>query len=754
MAKKRLLITKVFIIDKIKNYNFTKHRKFFKIAIVLALTKKIKTKLLENFDDFIIFLIENAILFTAILILNITIRAIFLFEYYDIFLKENIRALYSYFILQDLLGLLLIFFGSNLISLAFTQHRKLRIILWSIYLFFIGVLYLGNLNYYRLYAENFSWSHLKKEGIPLELWSSSLEEVNIFLILKVCLLFLFCLLFLLLSFKIIPLKKEKKIKNISNVKKKLIPSWNFNLRFFNFSLCFFVLLFAVITNGFQFLHQKEPKGQKGNDASYKDKLTDAQFSQDKDRLSNVLWQSFFPHSYKLKQEDRINFFAQEWKSNNFEYGFDSSSKIDSKRNKIIPFKRNRKYNIVLYLFESTAYSYLQNKTPQAKITPNWEKLTKNAIVFEKHYVQSPLSVNSLFSIMTSAYSMPADIWVIRKYPQIPLASIPQILNKYGYRNAFFHTGRLSYVGQNNFLKNRGFKLLQDAKELAKPPYNKALNWGIDDRALIKAARNFAKISNKNKEAYFMVLSPLSPHHPYDIPEEKFRIIKNSDISDYNFIKNNWSFTVNIRSFGRYLNSLYYADNVLQKLVSVLENMPGGDNTLFFILADHGEAFGQHKGNFNHPFYLYEENIHIPFIIYNRKLFPKSIYFSNISRHIDVLPTILDCLGLKINQNYEGISLLRGAKAQIASFHTSWRNHLAGLRDADWKYILNLSYGKEELYDLKKDPNEKFNIRHKFPHISKKYHDYLLKLHSYQRKYFETVLQKPINWHNQIDKTDL
>jgi arylsulfatase A-like enzyme len=185
--------------------------------------------------------------------------------------------------------------------------------------------------------------------------------------------------------------------------------------------------------------------------------------------------------------------------------------------------------------------------------------------------------------------------------------------------------------------------------------------------------------------------------------------------------------------------------VLGEFIRTFEEAGLGDDTIFLIFADHGEAFGQHRGNFNHPFFIYEENVHVPFLIYNRQLFAKRVDYRGISRHTDILPTVLDMVGLSEagDPRHEGRSLLAGGPPQIATFYTSWRNRLAGLRDGRWKYIYNLQTGREELYDLQKDPGERLSVAN--PAVQERYRDYLFELTVYQRKYYQRVLNRRIDW---------
>ncbi len=375
---------------------------------------------------------------------------------------------------------------------------------------------------------------------------------------------------------------------------------------------------------------------------------------------------------------------------------------------------------------------------ELSVAPTWERLAENSLVALQHYVQAPLSINSLFTILTSAYALPADRWAATDYPDIPLLSLPEILKQAGYRTGIFHTGTYHYAGQGNFLKHRAFDVMHDAKQLRVPPFTEEINWGIDDRALIEPSVNFARTSRSQGKAFFLVAMPVSPHHPYDVPEPAFEIYdvdpENDDFPD------RWK-----RAFAKYKNALYYSDYVLGEYIKAFEEAGLADDTIFIVFADHGEAFGQHRGNYNHPFFVYEENVHVPFLIYNERLFPKSVEYRHNSRHTDILPTVLDMLGLadRLDERHEGRSLLAGGSPQMATFYTSWRNRLAGVRDQRYKYIYNLETGREELYDLRRDPGEYRQLED--PALKDRYRNYIFELTVYQRKYFEKVLNRAIDW---------
>jgi lipoteichoic acid synthase len=261
------------------------------------------------------------------------------------------------------------------------------------------------------------------------------------------------------------------------------------------------------------------------------------------------------------------------------------------------------------------------------------------------------------------------------------------------------------------------------------PYNKQVGWGVDERAMIRPGIDFIK-QNPSKP-FLMVYLPVNPHHPYAIPDKNFQITGEIP-GDADYRKRNWL---------NYLNSLHYADAALGMLVDELEREGLMENTLLFLFADHGEAFYQHTMNYNHPLYLFNENVHVPFLIYNKKIFASPSYFNGITRHIDILPTILDLLGIPPRPEQEGIPILSSRREQLALLHTSWKDDYMGVVDRNWKYICRTRDMMEELYDLDSDPDEKNNVAADHADIIERYRAFIIKARNYKDRYYEIILKK-------------
>ena len=109
--------------------------------------------------------------------------------------------------------------------------------------------------------------------------------------------------------------------------------------------------------------------------------------------------------------------------------------------------------------------------------------------------------------------------------------------------------------------------------------------------------------------------------------------------------------------------------------------------------------------------LYQEFIRIPLLIYDE---PAQRYGNlAFATQVDVAPTIVDRLGLKIPHSWQGRSLLDPTIKRYSYHQTAVRGGCDAVverTDATMlKYIRCQPRGVEELYDLAADPNERQNL---------------------------------------------
>ncbi len=359
-------------------------------------------------------------------------------------------------------------------------------------------------------------------------------------------------------------------------------------------------------------------------------------------------------------------------------GFDRAYHEDLKRFRGIGAGRN----IILVSLESTAAQYLGLYGAAPDPMPHFSALARSAIVFDNAYAVYPESIKGLFSILCSTY--PAFDSGRDDYAAAPCDSLPEMLGRRGYRTGLFHSGRFGYLGMESVIRHRGFDTLADAGDIGG---NRKSSFGVDEPSTV--ARILQWVDALPAGQQFLVgYLPIAGHHPYETPEP-------GPFPDGN-------------SFGRYRNALHYGDVSLGALIDGITARGLRERTLWIILGDHGEAFGQHDGNYGHTFQLFEENIHVPLLIAAPGLIPQQIRTRQVVSLIDTTPGVLDLVGAPASPRHQGRSFL-DPTPRIAFFFADYSLGLLGLRDGGRKLIYEVDTNHTRLFDLNSDPGETSNL---------------------------------------------
>jgi hypothetical protein len=354
-------------------------------------------------------------------------------------------------------------------------------------------------------------------------------------------------------------------------------------------------------------------------------------------------------------------------------------------------------NVVLVSLESTAARYLGVYGAGEDVAPNLTRLARSAVLFENAYAVYPESIKGLFSVLcsrTPAIGLPAE-----RYAGVACRSMAGELAARGYRTALFHSGRFGYLGMEAIIRNRGYNVLNDAGDIGGV---RDSSFGIDEPSTVASILRWID-SAPTREPFFVTYLPIAGHHPYETPDR-------GPFSDGD-------------EFGRYRNALHYGDEALGALRRGLEARGLDRTTLWIVIGDHGEAFGQHAGNYGHTFQLFEENVRVPFLVAAPGLLTGPLRARRIVSLLDTAPTTLDLLGLPLPDDYEGTSML-DRRPRMALFFTDYSLTLAGLRDGSRKIVHDLGSGRTRWYDLERDPEETADLSAQYPDQTRRYVDIL------------------------------
>lgn len=349
-----------------------------------------------------------------------------------------------------------------------------------------------------------------------------------------------------------------------------------------------------------------------------------------------------------------------------------------------------KFNVIMLSMESTGSKSMRRD--EAETMPFFHALKSDGLSFTDFYAPVPFSIKAIFAYHSGHYPVASMAPITSTRPRVPVKALPEYFREHGYRTALFHGGRFSFTNKLNFLSDRGYDVLYDAESLPNRAEHERVWWGIDDKAIFEYAKTYIEESN---EPFYIQLLPVLVHHPYNLLERK--------PWDYEFGESK-------QDIDKYHALVRYEDALFEDFVQFLKDKGLYDNTIIVAFGDHGEAFGQHKDNFIHSGAVYEENVRVPLLISNPKLFRDRGTSAKPGTLPDLYPTLLDVMGWEYpDYDGPGVSLFRADPKRMLFFYAGLGGDKLGIRDGQYKFIYVKGRKAVELYDLSVDPDEQTNI---------------------------------------------
>jgi arylsulfatase A-like enzyme len=166
--------------------------------------------------------------------------------------------------------------------------------------------------------------------------------------------------------------------------------------------------------------------------------------------------------------------------------------------------------------------------------------------------------------------------------------------------------------------------------------------------------------------------------------------------------------------GLYDGEVEHLDGCFGALLEGLAKRGLDKNTAIAFLADHGEGFLEHR-SMGHAYGHYSELTHVPLVFFLPGI-SKVQTIDTVVSHVDVVPTILDFMGLPADRRVQGESLLplilrRGN--WVPQVMPSEYGRSYSLRSQNLHYLVNYG-GEESLYDLSVDPSETRDVLRQRP----------------------------------------
>jgi arylsulfatase A-like enzyme len=365
-------------------------------------------------------------------------------------------------------------------------------------------------------------------------------------------------------------------------------------------------------------------------------------------------------------------------------------------------------------------------------SPNIDKLAGRSVLFENVVSQAPWTLPSFATMLTSLYptqhgagdlhSHGAGSYGTRMNTSFP--PLAMMLLKQGYSTgAVVNAPALA----PELGIDRGFEFYS-----ATPRWNR--------RLADKTTEDALDWIDKNREnRFFIFVHYFDPHLDYEPPapydtlydsgyrgrigssftrEDYYKMEKMLAREDDPEARAEWD---HIRAL--YDGEIRFTDKAVGELLDGLKERGLADNTLIVFLSDHGEEFFDH-GGFEHGHTLYNELIRVPLMFSLPGRLPKTMRIEEQVRILDVVPTVLEILGVKPWTHLEGASLIplitgegeyaSGGASLLPARSAYSESMLYGTEKKSitaypWKYIYDTITGEKLLFNLADDPGEKHNI---------------------------------------------
>lgn len=383
----------------------------------------------------------------------------------------------------------------------------------------------------------------------------------------------------------------------------------------------------------------------------------------------------------------------------------------------------RPMNVIFVVLESVAARWTSLNGGPYDSTPNLKNESAHAMLFDNFYAHIGRSSNSLVSMLLSTYPKLGFRDLTEEYPHLAGTPLSALLRERGYHTGFVTPSDLTWAGWNTFLQTRGFDELHDHNDLTCSPM--ISSWGVEDRCMVEGMIDF--IHRNPSKPFFLMGWTTQTHHPYEpTPGVPLIDMEREPVPDQ-------------YELGRYLNVLHETDHQLERLFDAVREAGLDQNTLIVIVGDHGQAFGYPHDTYIQGRTVYEEDVHVPLLVWSPRLYASPRRSATIGSLVDLGPTIVDLAGALPAADWQGRSLLDTQRhPPRAYFYVAEDHFTLGLREDQWKYIFDLREGVDELYDLGRDPNEQHNLAKDEPERSARFRQRLAAWTEANRRQYERV----------------
>ncbi|MCU7958666.1 MAG: LTA synthase family protein [gamma proteobacterium symbiont of Bathyaustriella thionipta] len=278
-------------------------------------------------------------------------------------------------------------------------------------------------------------------------------------------------------------------------------------------------------------------------------------------------------------------------------------------------------NVVVILMESFSAQYVGALGNGDHITPQFDRLAKEGLLFERFFSNGTHTHQGMFATFSCFPNLPGFEYLMQQSQgRNKFSGLPALLTERNYANVYVYNGDFSWDNQKGFFRNQGMTHFVGRHDYSKPKFQDR-TWGVSDEDMFnRALQELDKL--ESGQPFFAMLQTLSNHTPYALPEKlPFQPI------------------TTMGEISQHLTAMKYSDWALGEFFKSVKNRPYYDHTLFVILGDHGIAVKPQVSDMDLL------RFHVPLLLIAPGIQQQyGSRISTVATQVDVAPTVMALLG--------------------------------------------------------------------------------------------------------------
>ena len=230
-------------------------------------------------------------------------------------------------------------------------------------------------------------------------------------------------------------------------------------------------------------------------------------------------------------------------------------------------------NVVIIIMESFTAELVGSLGGEKGVTPNFDKLSAEGILFENIYAAAGRTDKGVTATLSAFPSQAIRSIMKQNSKQEKLPGIAQEFKSNAYATSFYYGGESEFFNMKSYVLSHGYQTLIDNYSFEKKDMNS--KWGAYDEKVF--SKQLADMDNV-KQPFFSTILTLTNHEPFDLPVEKR--FKGEQIED------------------KFRSTSFYADSCLGAYLSSAKKKPWYKNTLFVVIADHSHRLPDNLTEFD------------------------------------------------------------------------------------------------------------------------------------------------------------